>query len=122
MALNRDQSQLLENSQRPDIPQVVAWRIQDLRQALATKHPETFWVTAASRRVDVYEEFRYEHVLHTRKPMVNALPVLLESGVVTLDHLITRDLKGKVCEQGPLFKMWRRDMDLLFPPGDFYSL
>lgn len=122
LALNGDQSQLLENSHRLDMPKVVAWQVQDLKQALATKHPETFWVTAASRRADECEEFRYEHVLHTRKPMVNALPALLESGVVTLDHLITRDLKGKVSEQGPLFKMWRKDMDLLFPPGELYSL
>jgi hypothetical protein len=54
--------------------------------------------------------------------MVNALPTLLDAGVVTVDHLITRSLKGHVKEQGPLFKIWRRDMDLLFPPGNFYSL
>lgn len=122
LALNGDQSLLLENSQRADLPNVVTWQVHELKHALANKHPETFWVTAASRRLDGREEFRYEHVLHTRKPMVNALPALLESGVVTLDHLITRDLKGKVSEQGPLFKMWRRDMDLLFPPGDLHVL
>ena len=122
LALNGDQSQLLENSSRPDLPKVVAWQVHDLKHALANKHPETFWVTAASRKLDGCEEFRYEHVLHTRKPMVNAVPALLESGVITLDHLITKDLKGKVSEQGPLFKMWRKDMDLLFPPGEFYSL
>ena len=122
LELNGDQSQLLENSQRADLPRVVAWQVHDLKNALAIKHPETFWVTAASRKTDACEEFRYEYVLHTRKPMINALPALLESGVITLDHLITRDLKGKVSEQGPLFKIWRRDMDLLFPPGDLYSL
>ena len=122
LALNSDQSQLLENSERPDVPKVVTWQVEDLKEALASKHPETFWVTAASRMGDGFEEFRYEHVLHTRKPMVNALPALLESGVVTLDHLITKDLKGKVKEQGPLFKMWRKDMDLLFPPGELHYL
>lgn len=122
LALNGDQSQLLENSLRADLPNVAAWQIHDLKNALANKHPETFWVTAASRKLDGLEEFRYEHVLHTRKPMVNSLPALLESGVITLDHLITRDLKGKVSEQGPLFKIWRKDMDLLFPPGEFHLL
>jgi len=122
LALNCDQSRLLENSHRPGLTNVVAWQVHDLKHALANKHPETFWVTAASRKLGDREEFRYEHVLHTRKPMVNALPALLESGVITLDHLITRDLKGKVSEQGPLFKMWRKDMDLLFPPGYLYSL
>ena len=122
LALNDDQSKLLENSRREDVPKVVAWWIQDLKQALAEKHPETFWVTAASRKAGESEEFRYEHDLHTRRPMVNALPALLEAGVVTLDHLITRDLGGRVREQGPLFKIWRKDMDLLFPPGKFHTL
>jgi len=122
LAISGDESQLHENSQRRDLPKVAIWQIHDLKQALALKHPETFWVTASSRKSGLIEEFRYEHVLHTRKPMVNSLPMLLESGVVTLDHLITRDLSGRVREQGPLFKIWRRDMDLLFPPGDFYSL
>lgn len=122
LALNSDQSELLENSQRLDLPSVVAWKTQELKDALALKHRETFWVTAACRRADEYEEFRYEHVLHTRKPMINALPALLESGVVTVDHLITKDLKGKVEEKGPLFRMWRKDMDLLFPPGELHYL
>jgi hypothetical protein len=122
LALNNEQNQLLEASNKPQMPKVVVWRIQDLKDALQKKHPETFWVTASSRRSGESEEFRYDHVLHTKKPMVNALPALLDAGVVTVDHLITRSLKGHVKEQGPLFKIWRRDMDLLFPPGDFYSL
>lgn len=122
LGLNNDQSQLLENSTRPDMSKVVAWRMQDLKDALQQKHPETFWVTASSRRTEYSEEFRYDHVLHTKKPMVNSLPTLLEAGVVTLDHLITRSLQGRVREQGPLFKIWRKDMDLLFPPGEFHLL
>ena len=121
LGFSRDQALLHENSQHPRHPQVVAWRIEDLKQSLATKHPETFWVTAASRKSGDAEEFRYEHVLHTRKPMINALPTLLESGIVTVDHLITKDLDGRVKEQGPLFKIWKRDMDLLFPPGELYT-
>lgn len=122
LALNNEQSQLVEASNKPEIPKVVAWRIQDLKNALQKKHPETFWVTASSRHAGESEEFRYDHILHTKKPMVNALPALLDSGVVTVDHLITRSLEGHVKEQGPLFRIWRKDMDLLFPPGDFYSL
>lgn len=116
------QTMLVEASKKEGFPDVVTWRMEDLKQALQQKHPETFWVTASAKRGDGFEEFRYEHVLHTRKPMANSLPTLLETGVVTLDHLITRDLTGKVKEKGPLFKIWKKDMDLLFPPGDFYSL
>lgn len=114
--------QLVEASTNPRFPSVVAWQMRDLKNALQQKHPETFWVTANSRRDEGSEEFRYEHVLHTKKPMANVLPTLLETGVITVDHLITRSTEGRVKEQGPLFKIWRRDMDLLFPPGDFYSL
>lgn len=116
------ESRLVETSTKAGIPDVVAWQMLDLKNALQQKHPETFWVTASSRRDGGLEEFRYDHVLHTKKPMANALPTLLETGVVTVDHLITRNLEGRVREQGPLFKIWRKDMDLLFPPGDFYSL
>lgn len=122
LVLNNEQSQLLEASTKPAIPKVVAWRIQDLKEALQKKHAETFWVTASSRRSGESEEFRYDNVLHTKRPMVNALPTLLDAGVVTVDHLITRSSEGHVKEQGPLFKIWRRDIDLLFPPGDFYLL
>lgn len=122
LALNTEQTHLLEASNKPTTPKVVAWQMQDLKDALQKKHPETFWVTASSRRAGEFEEFRYDHVLHTKKPMVNALPTLLDAGVVTVDHLITRSLEGQVKEKGPLFKIWRKDMDLLFPPGDFYSL
>lgn len=115
-------SRLLESSTKPELPDVAVWRMESLKDALAQKHPETFWVTASARRAEQVEEFRYDHVLHTRRPMANALPALLETGVVTVDHLITKTHGGRVREQGPLFKMWRRDMDLLFPPGDFYSL
>ena len=41
---------------------------------------------------------------------------------MTLDHLITRSLKGHVREQGPLFKIRRKDLELLFPPGELHLL
>ncbi len=113
---------LIESSTRPDLPDVVAWEMDELKHALQGKHRETFWVAAASRKEGDVEHFRYEHVLHTKRPMANALPALLESGVVTVDHLITKKKGGSVKEQGPSFKMWRKDMDLLFPPGEFHIL
>jgi hypothetical protein len=122
LTVPEDGAELVEASTRVDIPKVVAWRMEDLKEALRLKHPETFWVTASSRKQVDCEEFRYEHVLHTKRPMANALPTLLETGVVTMDHLITRNAKGGVKEQGPLFKIWRRDMDLLFPPGELHTL
>ena len=113
---------LLEASNRPELPNVVYWQMDELKEALRNKHPETFWVAAATRRRHTHEDFKYEHVLHTKKPMAGSLPVLLEAGVVTVDHLLTRNLVGAVKEQGPLFKIGRRDMELLFPPGELHAL
>jgi hypothetical protein len=42
--------------------------------------------------------------------------------VITVDHLITRDLQGRVTEQGPLFKIQKNNLDLLFPPGALHAL
>ncbi|MBB1087825.1 MvaI/BcnI restriction endonuclease family protein [Lysobacter sp. SG-8] len=118
-----DGAYLHEGSIQPDLREVATWRIDELKSALQMKHPETFWVTARSNRLaSDAEEFRYESVLHTKKPIASALPTLLETGVVTVDHLITKNKRGRVREQGPLFRIWRRDMDLLFPPGEFHLL
>lgn len=115
-------SQLLEASIRTDVPRVALWQINELQSTLLAKHPETFWVAAAAREFEDREHFRYEHVLHTRKPIASALPTLLETGVITVDHLITRDLQGRVTEQGPLFKIQKKNLDLLFPPGILHML
>lgn len=115
-------NQLLESSTRQDLPRVVVWQIPELQSTLAAKHPETFWITAASRFSGDRETFMYEHVLHTRKPMTSALPTLIEAGVITVDHLIKRDINGRVTEKGPLFKIRKKDFNLLFPPAMHYTL
>lgn len=115
-------NRLLEASNRPGLPKVAYWPMEQLQGALREKHPETFWVSAASKKIGEHEHSRYEHVLHTQRPLTSALPTLLESGVITLDHLITRSKEGAVREQGPLFRIHRKDMDLLFPPGVLHTL
>jgi len=115
-------SRLLEASNLPYIPRVAVWLVPELQATLLAKHPETFWVEAAARTEGDSEEFRYEHVLHTKRPIVSALSTLLETGVITVDHLITRDIQGRVKEQGPLFKIKKMNLDLLFPPGALHAL
>jgi len=115
-------SQLLEASNHPSVPRVAVWPMRDLQATLLAKHPETFWVSAAARPDGDREHFKYDHLLHTKQPIVSALPTLLEAGVITVDHLITRDLRGRVSEQGPLFKIQKKNFDLLFPPGILHAL
>lgn len=113
---------LTEASVNEEVPHVAYWPMDGLKRALLAKHPETFWIKAATKLEGSRELFRYERAVHTKMPMAANLPTLLDSGVITVDHLISRNLAGRVVEKGPLFKIRRADMDLLFPPGKAYVL
>lgn len=95
---------------------VVSWKLDVLRNRLLTKHNETFWIGAATSKIEGTEHFHYKKVLHTRVPFASNFHTLCQEGVITLDHLIKRDVTGKVVEKGPLFKINPSDLGLLFPP------
>ena len=101
---------------------VVSWRFEILRNRLLSKHNETFWIAAESSRIDNVEHFHYTKVLHTKLPFASNFHTLCGEGVITLDHLIKRDLSGKVVEKGPLFKINPSDLNLLFPEPLHYDL
>ncbi|EGU44864.1 MvaI/BcnI family restriction endonuclease [Vibrio splendidus] len=102
---------------------VAVWPGELLRQRLKEKHAETFWVEAKSENINGEEHFELINVTHTKSPLVNQLLPLIESGVITMDHLIKRSGKSnKVSEKGPLFKMNKRDLALLFPKPVMYKL
>ena len=95
---------------------VVSWKFDVLRDCLRTKHNETFWVRAATKKTDGVELFQYKQVLHTRRPFISNFHTLCHEGVITLDHLIKRNIDGKVRERGPSFKIDESNLELLFPP------
>jgi hypothetical protein len=108
---------LLERYESADISRdVVSWKFDVLRNRLLTKHNETFWIGAATSKIDGTEHFHYKKVLHTRVPFASNFHTLCQEGVITLDHLIKRDVSGRVVEKGPLFKINPSDLGLLFPP------
>ncbi len=84
---------------------------------LLEKHKETFWVAADTIKIDGKEHFQYQEVEHTKKPIASQFDILLDQGIITLDHLIKRNIEGKVVEKGPLFKIKPNSLDLLFPPS-----
>jgi hypothetical protein len=114
--------QLLENSVQNTIGDFVVWGLETLHKRLLEKHNETFWVAADSKTIDGKEYFQYKKVEHTKKPIVSQFDILLEQGIITLDHLIKRKSKGSVVEKGPLFKIKPNALNLLFPPSQSYSL
>jgi hypothetical protein len=102
---------------------VAIWPASILRDRLLEKHAETFWVEAESFVREDVEHFQLISVIHTKQPLASQLLPLVESGVITMDHLIKRNGKNnRVSEKGPLFKINKRDLDLLFPEPITYSL
>ncbi|MGO4998793.1 MvaI/BcnI family restriction endonuclease [Oceanisphaera sp. W20_SRM_FM3] len=101
---------------------VAVWPGSILRSRLKEKHSETFWIEATSKIIDGTEHFTLISITHTKSPVLSQLMPLIESGVVTMDHLIKRNKKGRVSEKGPLFKINKRDLELLFPKPVKYTL
>lgn len=114
--------QLIENSDQTAIGDFVVWGLETLHARLLHKHNETFWIAAESLYEDGKEYFNYKKVEHTRKPIVSQFDVLVEQGMITLDHLIKRKANGRVSEKGPLFKIKPKALGLLFPPSEVYML
>ena len=115
-------NQLLENSDQTNIGDFIAWNLETLHNRLLEKHNETFWIAADSIIIDNREHFQFKKVEHTRKPIVTQFDILLEQGIITLDHLIKRKPTGSVVEKGPIFKIKPNSLDLLFPPSQSYFL
>ncbi|WBL22312.1 MvaI/BcnI family restriction endonuclease [Zunongwangia sp. HRR-M8] len=122
LKLNQELEQLIEYSKREGIDNFAVWELEKLHRRLATKHKETFWVKAQSSWVEGVEHFLYESVIHTRKPIISQFDILLERGVITLDHMIKRIPPGRADEKGPFFKIEPDALKLLFPPSKTYNL
>lgn len=115
-------NRLLENSEIIDIGDFITWNLETLHERFLEKHNETFWIAADSFMIDGKEYFQYKEVEHTKKPIVSQFDILLEQGIITLDHLIKRNVDGKIVEKGPLFKIRPNSINMLFPPSNTYSL
>ena len=122
LKIDNDIKQLIENSDKPEIGDFVVWTLDKLHNRLREKHKETFWVEAESTRINDREHFQYKLVEHTKKPITSQFDLLIDQGIITLDHLIKRNSKGRVVEKGPLFKIKPKGIELLFPPSESYSL
>lgn len=121
-ALDEKAGTLNEMSNQAEIGAFASWYLKDLRETLAKKHNETFWVSADVKELGGHDHFMFRDVMHTRKPIVSQFDILIEQGEITMDHLIKRNSKGRVSEKGPLFKINSPSLALLFPPSKTYAL
>ena len=117
-----DLDYLFENSDRKEIGDFLVWELQGLKDALATKHKETFWIKAQSRKEEGNEFFLYKSVEHTKGPLLNQFGLLIDIGAITIDYPIKRLDDGSVIDKGCNFKLKPNALDLLFPPSQSYSL
>lgn len=101
---------------------VSAWIMSELRKTLLNKHRETFWVKATSDIQDGIEYFRYDKILHTKKPNDSLLQPLIESAKVTIDLAAHFEKDGKWRDHGILFKIKPHDIPLLFSDPTEYTL
>jgi hypothetical protein len=122
LRVDNDLKLLIENSDKVRIGDFVVWTLDKLHSRLKEKHKETFWVEAESIRKNNHEYFQYKLVEHTKKPITTQFDLLIDQGVITVDHLIKRNSKGRVIEKGPLFKIKPKGIELLFPPSETYNL
>lgn len=116
---NNDQLNLMHFEERMKF--VSAWYMQKLKETLLTKHRETFWVKAVSENHDGWEYFRYDKIVHTKKPNASLLAPLFEDDKITID-LAAHITDSKWRDHGVLFKMKPGDIPLLFPDPIEYDL
>lgn len=118
---NKDKLDMLHQSHQSR-EFVSAWQMQSLREALLTKHHETFWIKAVSENHNGVEYFRYDKVLHTKSPNTSLLAPLLETDKITVDLAAHFKPDGKWRDHGVLFKMMPDDLPLLLGEPTEYVL
>lgn len=101
---------------------VVQWSFLLLKQRLLEKHKETFWVKATSKIKNGQEYFRYDMIVHTKNPNASLFPQLIDEGIITVDYIMHKKENGTVRDHGFPFKIFPRDLSLLFPEPKTYKL
>ncbi|MCM1452815.1 MAG: MvaI/BcnI family restriction endonuclease [Clostridium sp.] len=101
------------------IDDVAVWALQRLHGRLREKHRETFWIEVENEISDGKEYFRYSSIEHTRNPIMPQFDILLDTGMITVDLLLSRPSgHGDTYS----FKIKKKGMPLLFPESLTYNL
>lgn len=111
---------LIEYLDLPQPEDIAVWPLSALHKSLLDKHRETFWITAPQISVNSIQAFELKSIVHTRRPNIAQFDQLLLDGEITVDHL-SRMIKNRAAERGPLFKISKTHRAELFsgPPRKF---
>lgn len=121
--VDADRDLLINYSWQSGVPiYVLQWNLQTLRDRLLEKHRETFWVKATSIFEDGVEKFRYDSIVHTKKPTASLLGYLIDAKIITMDYTMHFKENGKVRDHGYLFKIRPENVGMLFPDPVEYIL
>lgn len=108
----------LEDGSFRKVKDVAAWQLINLHERLFTKHHETFWIDAETKKESGREYFRVTEILHTKNPISSQFDILLDQGQITVDFLLCRDSGGDTYS----FKIKSKARPLLFPQNETYNL
>lgn len=107
----------LDNDSFTKINDVAAWQLINLHERLLTKHHETFWIDAETKKESGHEFFRVSQIIHTKNPIISQFDILLDQGEITVDFLLSRDSGGDTYS----FKIKSKARPLLFPESVTYN-
>lgn len=126
--VNEDSSlhSMHQSSEKESILNVFHWDIDVLTSALSNKHRETFWVKAQVRKNGDVEEFRFSSITHTKSPLLTNMVEILKTGGIELDYCLHEEIGSngsrRARDHGYLFKIWPKNLGLIFPPAATYEL
>jgi len=92
----------------------VSWKYETLFHRLEEKHKQTFWVKAQAKGKGETEQFWYKEVKYTSGVNAQKLPLLIETGIISVHYTISQTPTGGAKDQGYLFKIRQADLPLLF--------
>ena len=114
----------IRGSKNSSHEEVVLWDCKTLMDRTLEKHHETFWVKAESKFENGIEYFRYDTVIHTKDPVVQMIPDLIENRIITMDFTLhfKNEERTKTRDHGYLFKIKPSSVGMLFPEPQTHIL
>ena len=119
---DNDRLNIVHVSNQIGVNYVSSWILTYLKETLQTKHRETFWVKAESRMINGIEHFRYDKILHTKKPNTSLMASLFQTDKITIDLAAHYESNGTYRDHGMLFKMMPYDISLILAEPVEYDL